>query len=57
MSYNLAISAVGDCIDYLGAITVRNAACKLRVDCFSTIRVVSKNLHWGAMRSSMKLDS
>ena len=55
MSYNLTISAVGDCADYLGAITVRNAACKLRVDCFSTIRVVSKNSHWGAMRSLMKL--
>ena len=27
MSYNLTISAVGDCADYLGAITVRNAAC------------------------------
>ena len=32
MSYNLTISAVGDCADYLGAITVRNAAYKLVVD-------------------------
>ena len=55
MSYNLTISAVGDCADYLGAITVRNAACKLLVDCFSITRVVSKNSHWGVMRSLMKL--
>ena len=26
MSYNLTVSAVGDCSDYLGAITVRNDA-------------------------------